>query len=182
MPAGWVPPLDSLLRLIDTTGRVVAWNDDHEDMESGLLTHQADSYLSAKLPANGRYFVQLTDAEQPRRPGIQLLPADQPSAAGFRAASDAVRLNVPAGRAVTMTVYAVRKDGWDGDIDIALKDAPPASRSAGRGFPRAGDQVRMTLQAPRSSSAAVERAYRLQRGGQRADRRQDRDPDSHSRR
>ena len=35
-------PLDSLLRLIDSSGRVLAWNDDHEDQESGLLTHQAD--------------------------------------------------------------------------------------------------------------------------------------------
>ncbi len=63
-------PLDSLLRLTDASGKVLAWNDDnvqkegqlHRDM--GILTHHADSYLSARLPLDGAYFIQLTDARR----------------------------------------------------------------------------------------------------------------------
>ncbi len=141
-------PLDSLLRLMDAKGRVVAWNDDHEDMLSGLLTHDADSYLSAKLPAAGQYFVQLSDAQghggadylycmriTPPRPDFELVLA--PSC-----------LNVAGGRTAVATVYACRKDGWDGDIDIALKGAPKGFTLSGARIPRGRDHVRMTLTAP----------------------------------
>ena len=35
-------PLDPALRLVDSTGAIVAANDDHDDPEMGLITHQAD--------------------------------------------------------------------------------------------------------------------------------------------
>ena len=45
-------PLDSVLRLTDQSGKVLAWNDDHMIKDShlhkdttGLVTHHADSYL-----------------------------------------------------------------------------------------------------------------------------------------
>ena len=54
-------------------GSVVAWNDDSEDKEAssiatGLLTHQADSYVRAKLPADGVYYVRICRRAGPRRP------------------------------------------------------------------------------------------------------------------
>ena len=54
-------PLDSVLKLTDATGKLLAWNDDHEDLGSGVNTHHADSYLLAKLPADGTYYVHLGD-------------------------------------------------------------------------------------------------------------------------
>ena len=62
-------PLDSLVRLLDSSGKVVAWNDDnnarvkflHVD-RIGLMTHQADSYLMAKLPETCTHYVQISDA------------------------------------------------------------------------------------------------------------------------
>ncbi len=132
-------PLDSLLRLIDSSGRVLAWNDDHEDQESGLLTHQADSYLSAKLPAAGRYFLQFRCPASPKA-WILLLSEDRPARPDFALRVTPSSLNVPAGRAVTATVYAVRKDGWDGDIDVALKDAPAGFTLSGARIPRRQEQ------------------------------------------
>ena len=54
-------PLDSVLKLTDAAGKLLAFNDDHEDPESGLNTHHADSYLMVKLPADGTYYVHLGD-------------------------------------------------------------------------------------------------------------------------
>jgi len=54
-------PLDSLLRVTDASGKVLAFNDDHEDAGAGTNTHHADSYLMVTLPADGPYFVHLTD-------------------------------------------------------------------------------------------------------------------------
>ena len=54
-------PLDSVLKLTDAKGKLLAFNDDHEDLGSGVNTHHADSYLMARLPADGTYYVHLGD-------------------------------------------------------------------------------------------------------------------------
>jgi len=148
-------PLDSLLRLTDASGRVVAFNDDHEDMESGLLTHQADSYLSAKLPANGAYFLQLSDTQD--HGGSEYvyylrIGSPQPD---FALSLTPSSLNVPAGGVVRAPVCASRKDGWDGDIEVALKDAPAGFALSGGRIPKGRDKVRMTLTAPGRRSAQL---------------------------
>src|ERR1035437_10204944 len=56
-------PLDSLLRLTEAAGRELAVNDDTEDKGAALLTHQADSRLNFKLPANGAYYLHLGDSQ-----------------------------------------------------------------------------------------------------------------------
>lgn len=141
-------PLDSLLRLTDASGKVLAWNDDQEDKESGLLTHHADSYVRVRLPKDGTYYVHLTDAQRhgggaygyrlhvrPPRPDVALRMT--PSS-----------INVPVGRAEPFCVYVFRKDGFDGDIEVVLKDAPDGFILDG-GWIRGGqDRVRMTLTAP----------------------------------
>ena len=43
-------PLDSVLKLTDAAGRLLAFNDDCEDLAAGVNTHHADSYLMARLP------------------------------------------------------------------------------------------------------------------------------------
>jgi len=40
-----------VLRLTDAGGKQIAFNDDFEDPGAGLLTHQADSLISCRLPA-----------------------------------------------------------------------------------------------------------------------------------
>ena len=153
-------PLDSLLRLIDTSGRVVASNDDHEDVESGLLTHQADSYISAKLPASGRYFVQLTDAQRHGGPEYCYELRVSPPQPDFALRMTPSTLNVSAGRSVIATVCAVRKDGWDGDIKVVLKggdsEIPTQLVSGltlnGAVIPKGRDKVRMTLTATRGTA------------------------------
>jgi len=142
-------PLDSLVRLIDTTGKVVASNDDCPDKECGLLTNQSDSCLSAKLPATGRYFVQVTDAERHGGPDYDYFLRISPPQPDFALRVTPSSLNVPAGRAVTATVYVLRKDGWDGDIDISLANAPSGLKLSGARIPKGRDHVRMTIQVPR---------------------------------
>jgi hypothetical protein len=141
-------PLDSLLRLTDATGKVLAWNDDQEDKAAGLLTHHADSYLLAKLPADGTYYVQLSDAQ--RHGGEEYayrlrLSAPRPDFA-LRLVPSAI--NVPAGRTATVTAVVIRKDGFDGEIDLTLPDAPAGFKLSGARIERGKEQVRCTLTAP----------------------------------
>jgi len=122
-------PLDSIIKLTDPDGAVLAFNDDHEDLASGSNTHQADSFLMATLPANGTYCLHLGDTARhgghayayrlrlgTPRPDFALRVT--PSSASLKTRSTAA-----------LTVYALRRDGFASPITVALKD-PPAELSA----------------------------------------------------
>jgi hypothetical protein len=57
-------------------------------------------------------------------------------------------ISVPAGRAVPVSVHVSRKDGFNGDIELALKDAPAGFKLDGGRIPSGMDCIRMTLTAP----------------------------------
>jgi hypothetical protein len=57
-------------------------------------------------------------------------------------------LNVAAGRAVPLDVYAVRRDGFAGDIDLALKSPASGFVLSGGRLPAGRDRVAVTLTAP----------------------------------
>lgn len=141
-------PLDSVLRLMDESGQVLAWNDDSEDKSVGWCTHHADSYLRAQIPAAGIYRLSVSDAQ-----------AQGGDACGYRLRISAPRpdfvlrvtpasLNIPAGRAAAVTVHAFRRDGFDGAIDLSLRDAPEGFALQGARIPCGQDCVRMTVTAP----------------------------------
>ena len=118
-------PLDSVIKLTDASGKVLAFNDDYEDLTAGTNTHHADSYLLTQLPADGSYFVHIGDTarnsgeEYAYRLRISAPQPDfelrvVPSSVGFAINSSA-----------TVSVYAIRKDGFTGSIKLSLKDPPP---------------------------------------------------------
>jgi hypothetical protein len=146
-------PLDSLLRLTDATGRVLAWNDDHVLKENhlhrdmmGLVTHHADSYVMAELPSSGTYYVHLADAQRHggEAYGYRLrMSAPQPD---FALRVTPSSLSMQAGSIVPITVHVLRKDGFKGEIEVALHDAPGFKLSGVR-IPADRERVRMTLTA-----------------------------------
>jgi len=148
-------PRDSLLRLTDASGNVLAWNDDHMLKEShlhkdmlGLVTHHADSYLMAELPRSGTYYVHLTDVQRHggETYGYRLrLCAPQPD---FALRVTPSSLYARAGGIVPFCVHVLRKDGFDGAIDMVLNDAPDGFALSGGRIPAGSDRVRMTLMAP----------------------------------
>jgi hypothetical protein len=144
-------PLDSLVRLTDASGKVLAWNDDHEDTEgdlrteTGLLTHSADSYLCTRLPKNGLYCVSLTDSENHGGEAYGYRLRIAPPQPDFALRVTPSSLNVPALRNVPLAVHALRKDGFDGDIELVLKDAPEGFTLNGGRIPKGCDHVRLTL-------------------------------------
>jgi len=147
-------PLDSLLRLTDASGQVLKWNDDYEDKEGdlrrdmGLVTHHADSYLSARLPKNGVYYASLTDSENHGGEAYGYRLRLTPPQPDFELRATPSSINVPALRTAPLTVYALRKDGFDGEIELALKDAPEGFALNGGRIPKGRDHVRLTLTLP----------------------------------
>ena len=142
-------PLDSVLRLTDASGRVLEWNDDHEDKETGLLTHHADSYLCVRLPEDGVYCVHLGDSQHHGGEAYTYRLRITPPRPDFALRVTPSSMNVPTGRTVPVCVYALRNDGFDGDIELVLKDAPAGFTLNGARIPSGRDRLRMTLTAPR---------------------------------
>ena len=174
-------PLDSLLQLTDASGKVLKWNDDYVleaeylyKNTQGLLTHHADSYLMAELPEDGQYHVRLADSQHHggQAYGYRLRVA--PAHGDFELCAVPSALSMRAGGVIPLTVYALRKDGFEGEIEVALRDAPAGFKLDGARIPAGCDKVRMTLTAPAQAPAepvALELEGRAQVGGQTISRR-----------
>jgi hypothetical protein len=122
-------PVDSVIKLTDAKGQLLAFNDDREDLGAGVNTHHADSSLMATLPADGTYCVHIGDTGRKggEEYGYRLrISAPQPDFALRLVPSSAT---VRAKGSASIGVYALRKDGFNGPIKISLKD-PPAGITA----------------------------------------------------
>jgi hypothetical protein len=123
-------PMDSVIRLTDAGGRLLAFSDDCEDLGAGINTHHADSYFRTKLPADGIYCVHIGDTGRKGgeeygyrlrisapRPDFALRVV--PSSASLRSKGDA-----------SLSVFAIRRDGFAGDIKLDLRNPPPGFTSS----------------------------------------------------
>lgn len=165
-------PLDSLLKLTDASGRVIEWNDDYV-LESkylykntqGLLTHHADSYLTAELPSDGPYYVRLADSERHggRAYGYRLHVTE--AQGDFALCVTPSTVSMRAGGIAPMAVYALRKDGFDGEIEVVLQDAPDGFELDGARIPAGCNYIRMTLKAPASGKLEAAEPVPLQLEG-----------------
>lgn len=141
-------PLDSVLRVSDAIGRQLAANDDCEDKGAGLATHHADSHLCLTLPADGTYYLHLSDAQNKGGTAYGYRLRVSPPRPDFELRVVPSSLNTRAGATVPVTVYALRKDGFNDDIRLALKDAPAGFTLSGGWVPAHQDQVVVTLTVP----------------------------------
>jgi len=127
-----------------------ASNDDFEDAGEGLITHHADSVLRVKPPLSGQYYLILRDAQNQGGPeyGYRLRISERRPDFELRVVP--ATINVGAATSTTLTVHALRKDGFGGRIDLSLIDPPPGFSLSGGWVPAGEDQVRLTLSSPES--------------------------------
>ncbi len=148
-------PLDSVLRLTDANGEQLAFNDEHEDESSGLVTHHADSLLRVTLPAAGTYFVHLGDIQQHGSKAHAYRLRISPPRHDFELRIVPSSINIRGGETVPLAVHTLRRDGFAGPIDLAFTKAPRGFKLGGARVPDGQDQVRLTLTAPSTSKQSV---------------------------
>jgi hypothetical protein len=144
-------PLDSILTLTDSSGKRLASNDDYEDKGAGLVTHHADSRIVYKLPKSGNYYVHLADVQRKGGPEYAYrlrISRPQPD---FELRVVPASIGVRPGATVPVSVYALRKDGFSGEIALRLKDAPAGFVLTGGWIPAGEDKMRLTLTVPPTS-------------------------------
>ena len=124
-------PFDSFVKVTGADGKVIALNDDHYDAASGLNTDHADSYLMVKLPADGKYFIHLGDTRRHAGKAYAYrLRISQPRP-DFALRLVPSRIIMRSKSSAAVTVYAIRKDGFDGPIKLSFKDLPEGLESSG---------------------------------------------------
>jgi hypothetical protein len=143
-------PVDSILRVTDSKGKIIASNDDHVDKSQGLATHHADSYLITELPSDGTCYVHLGDIQNSggRAYAYRLrLSKPQPD---FVLRAVPSSLNLRRNETRVLTVHALRRDGFEGDIKLELGSNPKGFKLSGGLIPADMDSVRITVTAPPS--------------------------------
>jgi hypothetical protein len=147
-------PLDSVLKLTDASGKKIASNDDQEDKASGLATHHADSLLNATLPVDGTYYIHLIDAQDKGGSAYAYRLRISEPMPDFQLRSVPSTLNIRAGQSAPITVYAIRKDGFEGDINVNLVAAPDGFTLKGPPLKADKDNARFYVKSPAAGSRA----------------------------
>ena len=138
-------PFDSFVKVTGADGKIIALNDDHYDAASGLNTDHADSYLMVKLPADGKYFIHLGDTRRHAgREYAYRLRISQPQP-DFALRLIPARIVIRSKSAANVTVYAIRKDGFDGPIKLRFKDLPQGLESGGATLAANKEAVRLAV-------------------------------------
>jgi hypothetical protein len=160
-------PMDSLLKLTDAAGKQLMLNDDYEDIGSGLATHHADSQLQVTLPTDGSFFIHVGDTQKKGGPEYAYRLRISARRPDFELRVVPSTVSARPGSTIPVTIHALRRDGFDQDIKLSLKDAPEGFAISGGWVPADQTKVQITLTVP---PEAREEPYILQLEG-RADMR-----------
>lgn len=140
-------PLDSQLVLADAAGKTLAANDDTKDSAEGFLTHAADSALTATLPEDGTYRVTLYDTQGKGGREYSYRLKVGPPLPDFALRVLPAAVPVPQNGSAALTVRAIRRDGFRGEIRIALDPPLEGLALAGGVIPDGAERAGMTLSA-----------------------------------
>jgi len=141
-------PLDSALRLTDAWGRELAVNDDWVDRGAGLVTHHADSYLSHTLLEDGTYYLFIGDTQHKGGTGYSYRLRISFRRPDFELRAVPASINIRVGGTAPFRVYALRKDAFQGEIDLKLINPPSGFTLSGGRIPAGQDTLQLTLTAP----------------------------------
>lgn len=151
-------PLDAVIHVADETGKVLAWNDDlmekdgHLHLGDGLLTHHADPRVLVKAPAEGPLFIRVADTQRHGGPDHAYRLRITRMRPDFELRVTPSVVNAPAGAHVPVRVHVMRNDGFDGEIRLSLKDAPPGVVMDAARIPAGVSQIRTTILIPRKQA------------------------------
>lgn len=151
-------PFDSFVKITTADGKIIALNDDHHDAASGLNTDHADSYLMAKLPADGKYFVHIGDTRRhASKAHAYRLRISHPQP-DFALRAMPSRLVIRSKKAASLKVFAIRKDGFTGPIKLGMEGLPKGLESSGATIPEGKEVVNLAV---KTTLAAMDKPVNL---------------------
>jgi hypothetical protein len=125
---------------------------DYVNDDGGPRFGGKDSRLHFQAPADGEYFVRLRDVRGLEGERFTYRLTVREPAPDFTITFDPKSFNVPRGGRVSVTVTADRRDGFDGPIDVELRDLPAGLTAAAGRIPAGADTTVLMLAAAESAS------------------------------
>ncbi len=147
-------PMDSILRLTDSQGRVLAVNDDamnksgHMHPDMGEHTHHADSYLRYNVTESGNYYLMVSDTAGASGTTCSYRLRIGSPEPDYELRISPSSINLTAGQSTPVDVYVLRRDGYEGPIDLHWENAPKGYELDAPFVPPGCDHLRVTLTAP----------------------------------
>jgi len=147
--------LDSVVKLFSASGKLIGENDDYVHKEgylhvdaSGLITHHADSYLIAKLPTDGIYYVLIGDIQAKGSEEHGYRMRISPANPDFELRLEPSGVNIAPGGVAPFALHVMRKDDFSGPIKLELQNVPEGFIMSTDTIPAGADKLRFTLSAP----------------------------------
>ncbi|MEI6808862.1 MAG: hypothetical protein WCN95_09065 [bacterium] len=149
-------PLDSCVVISNAHGDRLCENDDVKDRAEGLLTHQPDSELVCDLPEDGAYTVRLFDSQGKGGAEYAYRLSVGAPVPDFALRATPSSLGVLKGGSLLLTVHAIRRCGFTGEIRLVLdSDSAPGCIVDGAVIPGGTNKVCVTISAPENASQDV---------------------------
>lgn len=136
-------PFDSFVKITGVDGKVIALNDDHYDAGSGMNTDHADSYLMAKLPADGKYHVHIGDTRRQAGKAYSYRLRISHPIPDFELRVVPSQIVLRSKSSAAVKIFAIRKDGFDGPIQMAFKNLPEGIEAPAVTLPAGKEEVAM---------------------------------------
>ena len=114
-----------------------------------------DSRLTFTAPAGGEYFVRLTDARGEEGEGYAYRLTLAPPAPDFELFVSPSNPNVPRGGRMPITVFALRRDGFEGPIDVRITGLPAGVTATAGTLAATENAVTLTLSAEAAAADVV---------------------------
>jgi hypothetical protein len=125
---------------------------DYVNDDGGTRFGGRDSRLHFEAPAEGEYFVRIRDVRGLEGERFAYRLTLREPAQDFEVTFDPKSFNLPRGGRVSVTVTAERKDGFDGPIDVELRDLPPGVHAAAGRIPAGASTTVLMVAADRDAS------------------------------
>ena len=122
-------PLDSLIRIFDESGKLVALKDDsytkikHLHIEElGSQTHYADANLKVTIPLKGTYTIEISDIQNRCGQQFNYCLNVSYSEPDFELRTHTSHILSHNNSKIPLCIYAIRKNGYEGQINLKMKD------------------------------------------------------------
>lgn len=125
---------------------------DYVNDDGGARYGGKDSRLHFEAPADGEYFLRLRDVRGLEGERFAYRLTVREPAPGFDVTFDPKSFNVPRGGRVSVTITADRRDGFDGPIDVELRDLPAGLTATSGRIPSGADTTVLMVAAAEDAS------------------------------
>ena len=113
--------LDSHLRILNASGKQLSLND---DLRIGIRNHSDSRIENWTVPADGKYFVEVRDLHLRGGPSFVYFLKVTKAEPHFEIFVDTDKTQLTPGTNGVIFVRAVRKNGFDGEIQLEINDLP----------------------------------------------------------